>query len=138
MTAFNKSNFFTIDVAKKVHDFSVDSIMLALLDTVPTAAMSLYGNLTGELGTAGGYTTGGFSIRGSIASAAGVAKYTASSYQLTATATIGPFRYAAKYNLSAVSKQLIGWYDYGAEITLATSEQFLYLPDNTAGDWTLT
>lgn len=133
--ALSKFNLFTQDLAIKKHDFSADSIMLGLTDTAPTAAMSLWGNIT-EVTASSGYAAGGFSIKGTMASAAGVAKYTASSYYLVVGSTFGPFRYAVAYNLSAASKQLIGWYDYASEITLATSETLLYLPDNTNGMWT--
>jgi hypothetical protein len=56
---------------------------------------------------------------------------------LTATGSVGPFRYIALYNSAATSFELIGWYDYGSSITMANGETFVVNFDNTTGALTL-
>ena len=53
--------------------------------------------------------------------------------------SIGPFRYAVLYNDSPTSPAdpLIGWWDYGSSITLATGETFTVDFDPTSGVLTL-
>jgi len=43
---------------------------------------------------------------------------------MTATGAVGPFQYVIIYNDTAANDELICWYDYGSEVTLAKDDTF--------------
>lgn len=146
MASFNKFNCFVEDLAEKVHNLGSDTLKVFLTNTAPNASTHTgYDGTTGTTGPAeiaagNGYTAGG------NAAAVSTSAQTAGTYKLvlsdpaTWTASggsIGPFRYAVLYNDTAVSNQLIGWWDYGASITLASTETFTVDLDGTNGVLTL-
>jgi hypothetical protein len=51
----------------------------------------------------------------------------------TASGAMGPFRYAVLYNDTAASDELIGYWDYGSSITLASGDTFTVDYDATTG-----
>ena len=139
MAAFNKFYSFTEAVAEKVHNLGADSLKVMLSNTAPVATNSVKTDIT-EIAAGNGYTAGG-----NVASVSSSAQ-TSGTYKLilsdpaTWTATggsIGPVRYAVLYNDTATSKELIGWWDYGSSVTLATGETFTVDFDPTNGVLTL-
>lgn len=127
MASFNKFNQFVEDLAHGVHNFSADTIRVALSDTAPGASDATLANIT-EITAQNGYSAGGpqtaISNSGQLSGT-----YTLDLTDVTITAsggTIGPFRYVIVYNDSQTSPAdpLIGWYDYGSSITLNDGEQF--------------
>ena len=139
MASFNKFNSFVEAVAEKVHNLGSDTLKVLLTNTVPVATNSVKTDLT-EISAGNGYTAGGNTA--SVTSSA----QTSGTYKLvlgdpaTWTATggsLGPFRAAVLYNDTATNKELIGWWDYGSSITLATGESFAVDFDPTTGVLTL-
>ena len=139
MAAFNKFNSFVEALAEKKHDLGADTLKVLLCNTAPLATNTLKANLT-ELTAGNGYTAGGATA--SITSST----QTTGTYKLvlgdpaTWTATggsIGPFRYAVLYNDTATNDELIGWWDYGSSVTLATGESFAVDFDPTTGVLTI-
>ena len=57
----------------------------------------------------------------------------------SAIGSMGPFRYAVLYNNTATNKELIGFWDNGASVTLngASAEQFIVDFDPLTGMLTL-
>lgn len=139
MASFNKFYPFVEALAEKVHNLGADTLKVMLTNTAPVATNSVKTDIT-EITAANGYTAGGNTA--AITSSA----QTTGTYKLvlgdpaTWTATggsIGPFRYAVLYNDTALSKNLIGWWDYGSSVTLADGEQFTVDFDPTTGVLTL-
>lgn len=137
MASFNKFNSFVEAVAEKAHNLGTDTLKVMLTNSAPVATNSVKADLT-EIAAASGYVAGGTqSTQVSSAQTAGVYKLTLNDVVFTAGALIGPFRYAVLYNDSAVSKELIGWWDYGSSISLNVGETFTVDMDATNGVLTI-
>jgi len=139
MAAFNKLNFFTEDIGKKLHNLNSDTLKVMLTNTAPVAANHVYTDVSGtELANGNGYTTGGTAAgSNSYSQTSGTAKLIVADIVFTASGSMGPFRYAILYNNTAASKNLIGWYDYAQSITLGSGDTFTVDFDGTAGVLTI-
>lgn len=135
--AFNKFNSFVEAVAEKVHNLGSDTLKVMLTNVAPVAANAVKADIT-EISAGNGYTAGGLTVAqsGSVQSG-GTYMLTIADTTLTASGAIGPFRYAVLYNDTATNKELIGWYDYGSAVTMASPETFLVDFDGTNGVLTL-
>jgi len=140
MAAFTKFNTFVEALAEKAHNLGADTLRIALSNTSPTAATDT-GFLPGSLHPAPAAANGYSATQATISSSAqttGTYKLVLADVVFTATAGgIGPFRYAILYNDTATSKELIGFYDYGSSITLASGETFTVDFDPTNGVLTI-
>ncbi len=126
MATFNKYNCFVENLAEKVHNLASDTLKVALTNTAPTSADTVWNTTAYPAPTAAnGYTAGGNSLTVSSSSqTAGTYKLVIADTVFTSTAGgIGPFRYVVLYN-STASNAVIGYYDYGSSITLADTETF--------------
>jgi len=142
MAVFNKVNDFVEQLGKGVHDFSADTLRIALTNAAnaPTAANSIRGNLT-EIA----YTNVSEGANPTLAGvtwseSAGTAKLTVSDKVITASGgSVAGFRYVVIYNDTSTSPAdaLIGWYDYGSDLVLADTETLTIDFDGTNGVLTL-
>lgn len=133
MAAFNKFNSFTHELGKGTHNFTSHTLKAVFTNTAPTAANSVLADLT-DLSTAGGYTAGGVTLDSvTWTTSTGTAKLTIADELFTASGSVGPFRYVALYNSTAAGGPLIGWYDYGSSITLASGESLTVNFDDVNG-----
>lgn len=126
MATFNKYNCFVENLAEKVHNLASDTLKVALTNTAPTSADTVWSLAVYPAPVAAnGYTAGGNSLTVSSSSqTAGTYKLVIADTVFTSTAGgIGPFRYVVLYN-STASNAVIGYYDYGSSITLADTETF--------------
>lgn len=132
-SAYNKHNCFAADVCNGLHNLASGAYYVMLTNTAPVATNTVYSNLT-DLSTANGYTAGGTAV--SITSAtqtSGTFKWLVAALTVvTATGSVGPFRYADLY-LNANTKPLVAWYDYGTSITLNSGDSFTVSFDQTNG-----
>lgn len=134
MAAYNKFNAFVEDLAEKVHNLGSDTLKILLTNTAPVAANSVKGDLVEITGGAFGYPTGGLTlVIASSAQSGGTYKLVGNDNTINATGAIGPFRYAALYNDTAASDNLIAWWDYGSAVTLANGDTFTFDFDGTNG-----
>jgi hypothetical protein len=142
VATFNKYNFFIDEISKGGHNFQASPVLKgALTNTAPDVTTQTVWNTTvaPEPVAAVGYTAGGNTLTiSSATTTAGVFKLVLADTTFTAGAgSIGPFRYFIIYNSSATNK-LIGYYDYGSSITLATTETFTPDFDPSTGALTIT
>ena len=135
MAAFNKFNQFVEDLAKGVHNLGSNQLAVALTAAAnaPVASNETLSNLTPI-----SYTN--CSSRNVTTTSAeqtsGTLKLICADLVLTASGgNVGPFRYVALYNDTPTSPvdPLIGWYDYGSEITLASGETLTIDFDQSGG-----
>lgn len=129
MATFVKFNTFVEALAEGAHNLGADSLKVALTNTAPTAASDtgfLPGSSHPPPANTNGYTTGGNAVTiSSSAQASGTYKLVLADTVFTAAGgQLGPFRYAILYNDTAASDQVIGYWDYGASVTLSDGETF--------------
>jgi len=134
MAAFQKFNAFVEACAEGAHNLGSDQLVIALTNSAPLATNAVLADLT-EI------TYTNLSSRNvttaSSAQTSGTYKLTCDDLELTASGSVGPFRYAVLYNDTATSDNLIGFWDYGSSITLANGESFTVDFDAATGVLTL-
>lgn len=126
MATFTKFNSFVEALAEKAHNLGSDQLKIALTNTDPTAAATQYSGLTSPLPTTNLSGATPYNVTTSSSSqTGGTYSLVCADLTLTATGTVGPFRYVVLYNDTATNKELVGYWDYGSSISLANSETFL-------------
>lgn len=139
MATFNKLNGFVEHLAEKVHNLGSDTLTVALSNTAPGSESTPPTGATSACVLANvtqiSYTN--LSTRAITTSASaqssGTYKLTLTDLVLTASGSVGPFRYVYIYNDTATNDELIGYYDYGSSISLASGETFTIDFDGTNG-----
>lgn len=140
MSVFVKFYAFVEALAEKKHDLGADTLKVMLSNTAPTASTNAVKTDITEISAGNGYTAGGNTA--TVSSSA----QTSGTYKLvladpaTWTASggsIGPVRYAVLYNDTATNKDLIGYWDYGSSVTVASGETFRVDYDGTNGVLTI-
>lgn len=137
MAVFNKFNSFVEAVAEKVHNLGSDTITVALTAAAnaPVATNTQLSNLT-QISYTNCSTRA--CTTATSAQTSGTYKLVLNDLTLTASGgTVGPFRYVVLYNDTATNKELIGWYDYGSDLTLNSTETLLIDFDGTNGVLTI-
>lgn len=132
MAAFNKLNGFVEHLAEKVHNLGSDTLTVALSNTAPgseatpptgSTAACILANVTQI-----SYTSLSSRVltTSSSSQTSGTYSLVLADLVLTASGAVGPFRYVYLYNDTPTSPAdpLIGYYDYGSSISLATGETF--------------
>lgn len=134
MATFTKFQPFVENLAEKVFNLGSDTLTVALTNTAPNATDSTlsqitqisYSNCSSRVIT----TT-------SSAQTSGTYKLVLADLTLTASGTVGPFRYVVIYDDTAASDQLIAYYDYGSSVTLNSGDSFIIDFDASGGFLTI-
>jgi hypothetical protein len=145
MAVFNKLNGFVEHLSEGVHNLGSDQLVLALSNVAPSSettppSSSTAGCILANV-TQISYT--GLSTRDltttSSAQSSGTYRLVLDDLTLSSTGTVGPFRYIYLYNTTPTSPAdpLIGYFDYGANLTLNTGESLTIDFDQASGAITL-
>lgn len=121
LVAYRKFNQFSADLCKGVHNFTSDAtckvtVALTNADNQPLATDSVLADLTQI-----DYTNLSSRVVTGISCGQndGIAHLKAGNLELTASGLVATFRYIVLYNDKPKSDQLIAWYDYGRDMTMA-------------------
>ena len=130
MATFTKINKFVEAVAEKVHNLGSDQLVIALTNTAHT---STWGQLSDLTEVAYTNVSSRDITTTSSAQTGGTYKLTLTDLTLTASGAVGPFQYIYIYNDTATNDELVGYYDYGSAVTLASGDTFVINFDAGAG-----
>ena len=132
MAAFVGFHPFKEQMAEKVHNLGSDSLVYWLSNTAPSQANSQRSNIT-EI-TYTNLSSRAATVSSSALNGSNEYVLVLADKVLTASGSVGPFRYAGVYNDTATNDELVGgYYDYGSSITLASGETFTIDHDPTNG-----
>lgn len=145
MAVFNKLNGFVEHLSEGVHNLGTDQLVLALSNVAPssettpptsTTLSCVLANVTEIVYT--GLSTRDLTTTSS-AQTSGTYRLVIDDLTLSSTGTVGPFRYIYLYNTTPTSPAdpLIGYFDYGANLTLNTGESLTIDFDQASGAITL-
>lgn len=122
MAAGTKIDKFVLNLAQKVFNLGTDQLTVALTNTSPTASTD------NQLSTITEISYTNCSTRALTTSSStqtsGTYKLVIADLVLTASGTVGPFRYVVIYSDTAASDQLIAYYDYASSVTLNNGDTF--------------
>jgi hypothetical protein len=136
MATFTKFQPFVENLAEKVYNLGSDQLAIALTDAAHAPAST-----NGRLSQLTQISYANLSSRNvttsSSAQTGGTYKLVCADLVLTASGSVGPFRYVVLYDDTAANDELIGYWDYGSEITLAAGETLTIDFDGTNGVLTI-
>ena len=136
MATFNKINSFVEALTEKVHNLGSDQLIVALIAAAnaPVDTNTVLANLT-EINYDNCSTRN--ITTSTSAQTSGTYKLVCADLVLTASGAVGPFQYVVLYNGDASNDELIGWYNYGSEITLAAGDTLTIDFDGSNGVLTI-
>lgn len=123
--AFQTFQHFFLDLGDGVHDLDTDTLEIYLSNTAPNIATGAVKADVPEIAIGNGYA-GPVDVNNAFALAGGVGTLTSNASEVITAAggAVGPFRYVVLYNASKAGGPLIGFWDYGAQVTLNDTQTF--------------
>jgi len=124
MATYNKFQCFVEDLAEKKHNLASDTLKVAFSNAsnAPSASddVKLADITTVSVANLDSVTL----TVSSSSQTSGTYKLVLADKTLTAIGDVPAFRYVIIYNDTAANDELICWYDYGSEVTLASGDTF--------------
>ena len=139
MASFTKFQPFIEKLAEGAHDLGSDTLEIALCSAAnaPKATDGVLTDLTQIAYT--NLTADRTLTVSASAQTGGVYKLTITDKVLAASGgSVAAFRYVVIFNQTALSDELIGFYDYGSEVTLLDGEDITIDFDDANGVLTIT
>jgi hypothetical protein len=120
MATYSKYSDFVEQLVNGVHNFSAHTFKVALSNGTPSAAHTTLSAIT-ELSTANGYTAGGLATTIGVSETSGTVTVTATDPAAWTASGAGiTFRYAALYNDTSASDNLVAYWDNGSSTTVTS------------------
>jgi hypothetical protein len=120
MATYNKFNAWA-ETMVEAANLASDQFVIALTDSAPVATNSVLADITQisytNLSSRNVSTT-------SASQTGGTFTLVLADLVMTASGSVGPFRYVVLYDDTVAGDPLVGWWDYGSSITMANSETF--------------
>ncbi len=131
MAAFTEPDILSADIVNKVHNFTSDTIRIALSNTAPapgtTFLLSNVTNITAGNGYVAAVEGAGKAAPLTVSRSGQTTTISHTSAVVwTATGAIGPFRYVIWWNDTPTSpaNPVIGWIDIVTPITMANTDTY--------------
>jgi hypothetical protein len=124
MANYNKFQCFVEDICEKKHNLGSDTLKVALSNASNAPSASADVKLA-DITTISVANLDSVTLTVSSSSqTSGTYKLVLADKTMTASGAVGPFQYVIIYNDTAANDELIAWYDYGSEVTLASGDTF--------------
>ena len=124
MATYTKFQCFVEDICEKKHNLGSDTLKVALSNASNAPSASADVKLA-DINTVSVANLDSVTLTVSSSSqTSGTYKLVLEDKTMTASGAVGPFQYVIIYNDTASNKELICWYDYGSEVTLASGDTF--------------
>jgi hypothetical protein len=120
MATYNKFQAWA-ETMVEAANLATDQFTLALTNSAPIASNSVLTDITQisytNLSSRNVSTT-------SSSQTSGTYTLVLADLVMTASGSVGPFRYVVLYDDTVAGDPLVGWWDYGSSITMANTETF--------------
>ena len=124
MATYTKFQCFVEDICEKKHNLGSDTLKVALSNASNAPSASADVKLA-DINTVSVANLDSVTLTVSSSSqTSGTYKLVVADKTMTATGDVPAFQYVIIYNDTAANKELICYFDYGSEVTLASGDTF--------------